>query len=333
MRAVVVNEIGNPGAVRLEDVPEPSPGPNDVLVEVAAASINYPDLLMLDGKYQIRPDPPFILGKDLAGGVLAVGDAVGGIAPGDRLVGYVHYGAFAERVAVPASQCFALPDDVDFAAAAAMGVTYQTAYAALVERAILKEGETVLITGASGGVGLATIALAKALGAGAVLAGLTTMAKADAVRQAGADHVIDLSAADLRDSLRDQVGAAIGRKEVDVVVDVIGGDVFDACLRALGWCGRIVVLGFMEGRIPEVKTNYLLLKNIAVLGSSVNSYYGRAPEATAKAQEILFDFYRQGRIEPHIMATYALEDIAAALELFAQRKVVGKVMLHTGGTG
>ncbi len=330
MRAVVVNEIGNPESVRLEDVPEPSPGPNDVLIDVAAASLNFPDLLMLDGKYQIRPDPPFVLGKDAAGAVLAVGDDVEGIAPGDRAVIYVHYGAFAERIAVPADQCFALPDDVDFAAASAMGVTFQTAYAALVERAALRAGETVLITGASGGVGLATISLAKALGAGAVLAGLTTPAKADAVREAGADHVIDLSGDDLRDSVRDQVGAAIGRKEVDVIIDVLGGDVFDACLRALGWCGRIVVLGFMGGRIPEVKTNYLLIKNISVLGSSVNSYYERAPEAMAKAQVVMFDLYRQGRIKPHIMATYPLEDIASALDLFAQRKVVGKVMLHTG---
>lgn len=330
MRAVVVNEVGNKDSVRVEEVPEPSPGPDEVLIEVASVSLNFPDLLMLDGKYQIRPDPPYVLGKDLAGDVLAVGAAVKGIAPGDRIMGYVHYGAFAERVSVPASQCFAVPDDVDFAAATAMGVTFQTAYAALVERAALKAGETVLITGASGGVGLATISLAKALGAATVIAGLTTLAKAESVREAGADHVIDLSGEDLRDSVRDQVGAATGRKEVDVVIDVLGGDVFDACLRALGWCGRIVVLGFMAGRIPEVKTNYLLIKNIAVIGSSVNSYYERGPELMTKAQEVMFDLYRQGRIKPHIMATFPLEGISSALDLFAQRKVVGKVMLHTG---
>lgn len=330
MRAIVVNEIGNPESVRLEDQPEPSPGPDEVVIDVASAALNFPDLLMLDGKYQIRPDPPFILGKDAAGTVAAVGDSVEGFAPGDRVVGFAHYGAFAERVSIPASQCYAMPDGVDFAAAAAMGLTFQTAYAALVERAALQAGETVLVTGASGGVGLATISVAKALGAGAVFAGLTTLSKADAVRAAGADHIIDLSGDDLRDSVRDQVGAAIGRKEVDVVIDVVGGDVFDACLRALGWCGRIVVLGFTAGRIPEAKTNYLLIKNISVVGSSVNSYYERAPEKTAKAQEVMFDLFLQGRIKPHIMATFPLEDIAGALDLFAQRKVVGKVMLHTG---
>lgn len=331
MRAVVVNEIGNRDSVRLMDLPDATAGPGEVLVDVAAMAVNYPDLLMLDGKYQIRPDPPFILGKDAAGTVAAVGDGVTGISPGERVMLYVHYGAFAELVAAPAGHCFVLPDDMDFETAAASGVAYQTAYLALVERGALRAGETVLVTGAAGGIGLALVSLAKALGAATVLAGLTTPAKAGPVREAGADHIIDLSGPDLRDSVRDQVKAATGGGQVDVVVDVVGADIFDACLRTLGWCGRAVVLGFTGGRIPEVKTNYLLLKNISVVGSTVNGYYARDREAVARAQAAVFDLYRQGRIKPRIAASYPLEEFADALALVERRQVVGRAVITIRG--
>ncbi len=330
MRAVVLNAERNREAVTLEDVPEPSFGADDVLVDVAAAAVNFPDILMLDGKYQIRPDPPFILGKDAAGTVAAVGDGVAGFAPGDRVMLYVHYGAFAERVAAPVHQCFALPEGVDFEAGAAMGLVYQTAYLALVERAALQPGETVLVTGGSGGVGLATVSLAKALGAGTVLAGLTTPAKADAVREAGADHIVDFSGENIRDSVRENVHEVTGGEGVDVVIDMVGGDVFDACLRAVAWSGRVVIVGFAGGRIAELKTNYLLLKNIAVMGSTLTGYYRREPQTMAKAQSVVFDLYSQGRIKAHIMERYPLEAFADALALVERRKVVGKAVLTTG---
>jgi NADPH:quinone reductase len=290
-------------------------------------TVNFPDILMLDGKYQIRPDLPFVLGKDGAGTVAAVGEGVSGFAVGDRVMFYLHYGAFAERAAVPAKQCFKLPAEMPLDDAAAMGITFQTVWAALVDRAALKPGESVLVTGAAGGVGLAAVALAKALGAGTVLAGLTTLSKADAVKAAGADHIIDMTGSDLKDGVRDQVKAATGG-EVDVVLDVVGGDTFDACLRALAFSGRIVVLGFTGGRIAEAKTNYLLLKNIAVIGSSINAYYARDLAAVHRGQDEMMKLYGEGRLKPHIHARFPLDRCAEALAVVEDRAVVGKVIIE-----
>jgi len=327
MKAARLHELGNRAAVTVDDIAEPSPGPGEVVVDVAAASVNFPDILMLDGKYQIRPDLPYVLGKDGAGTIAAVADDVADFAVGDRVMFYLHYGAFAERAAVPASQCFRLPADMPLDDAAAMGVTFQTVWAALVDRAALKSGETVLVTGAAGGVGLAGVALAKALGARAVLAGLTTMSKADAVRAAGADHIVDMSGGDLRDGVRDQVKAAIGG-EVDVVLDVVGGDAFDACLRALAFCGRIVVLGFTGGRIAEARTNYLLLKNVAVLGSSINAYYARDLDAVHRGQAEMNRLYGEGKLVPHIHARFPIDRCNEAFAAVEDRAVVGKVLIE-----
>jgi len=326
MKAAQVHELGNRSSIQIDDIDEPTAGPGEVLVDVAAVTVNFPDILMLDGKYQIRPDLPFVLGKDGAGTVAAVGSDVSDFAVGDRVMFYLHYGAFAERAAVPVSNCFHLPADMPLDDAAAMGITFQTVWAALVDRAGLKAGESVLVTGAAGGVGLAGVALAKALGASTVLAGITTMSKADAVKAAGADHIIDMTGDDLRDSVRDQVKAATGG-EVDVVLDVVGGDTFDACIRALAFGGRIVVLGFTGGRIAEAKTNYLLLKNIAVLGSSINAYYARDIEAVHHGQAEMTRLYAESKLKPHIHARFPLDRVGEALATVEDRAVVGKVLI------
>ncbi|HUT47761.1 MAG TPA: NADPH:quinone oxidoreductase family protein [Alphaproteobacteria bacterium] len=328
MKAVRVHELGNRSGVTVDDIPEPDAGPGEVVVDLAAATINYPDILMLDGKYQVRPDLPYVLGKDATGTVCAIGEGVSGFAVGDRVLFYVHYGAFAEKVAVPVTNCFKLPNDMPLDDAAAMGVAFQTVWAALVDRAALQPGEVVLVTGAAGGVGIAGVALAKALGAGTVLAGLTTMSKADAVKAAGADHIIDMSGDELKDGVRDQVRQATGGRDVDVVLDVVGGDIFDACLRTLAFNGRIVVLGFMGGRIADVKTNYLLLKNISVVGSSINAIYARDNKSVHHGQAEMVRLYREGKLAPHIHQRFPLDKIAEAIAVVEDRSIIGKVVLE-----
>ena len=326
MRAVLVKQLKNRDAVGLDEAPEPSPGAREILVEVAASSVNFPDILMMDGKYQIRPDPPFVLGKEAAGTVIGLGEGTKGYSPGDRVIVEVDYGGFAERLVAPAAAAFKIPDDMDFPTAAAMGLVYQTAWLALFPRAGLQKGDVVLVNGASGGVGMAAVELARAYGA-TVLAGLTTPSKAAAVRTAGAHHVIDLSRDDLRDSLRQQVSEAIGKRGVDIVVDMLGGAPFEASLRALAFAGRAVVVGFAAGEIPAVRTNYLLLKNIAVMGSTFNGYLEQRPDLVARAHHEILGLWRDGKLKANIMRSYPVEEARQALADVENRKVTGKIVI------
>ncbi|WP_258234728.1 NADPH:quinone oxidoreductase family protein [Cupriavidus pinatubonensis] len=290
MKAIVIQEFTEPEHVSIGSLPEPSLPAHGVLIEVKAAAVNYPDLLVVRGKYQILPQRPFAPGKDAAGIVRAVGSEVTKLRPGDRVVAQLEYGAYAELVSVSQSACFRIPDSMSFEEAAAMGLVYQTAYFALVERGGYQPGETVLITGAAGGVGSAAIQIVKGLG-GTALAGVNGVEQARMVAQMGADAVIDLTTADLRDALRDQVRTATAGHGADVVLDTLGGDVFDAALRAMAWCGRAVVIGFAAGRIPEIKANYLLVKNISVGGLQWSDYRERQPEKVEAVQEKLFELY------------------------------------------
>ncbi len=327
MRAVVINEIGNRESVRIQDVADPAPGAGEVVVDAKACGINFTDLLSLDGKYQNNPPPPFTPGKDVAGVVSALGADVKGLAVGDRVIAHVIHGGLAEKVGCPEALCFPLPDGVAFDAAAAMGLAYQTAYFALTVRGALQPGEIVLVNGASGGVGLAAINLAKPLGAGMVLAGLTTPSKAGAVLAAGADAVIDLTRDDLKESLRAQVMEATGKRGVDLAFDLVGGEVFDAALRAIADQGRAVVSGFTSGTIPSVRTNYLLLKNIGVLGMTINSYIKQRSPKLREAQAALFDLLAAGKIDPNIMNRYPFERFMDAIMMIEDRKIVGKSVL------
>jgi NADPH2:quinone reductase len=266
-------------------------------------------------------------GKDLAGVVVAVGAGVSRIAPGDRVVAQVEHGAFAERIVAAEALCHRLPEAMSFAEAAAMGLVYLTAHFALVERAQLRRGEVVLITGAAGGVGLAAVQLAKALGA-TVVAAVSSEDKAALVRQNGADHVVLTSVPQMREGLREQVFAAVGKRGADIIIDSVGGDVFDACLRVIAWCGRLVVVGFASGRVPEVKAGYVLVKNISIVGLQSSDYRDREPDKVRRVQQELFDLYEQGKLRPHIMARYPLADYRHALAAVRDRRALGKVVIE-----
>jgi NADPH2:quinone reductase len=328
MRAVVVREFG-PSGIAVEEWPTPEPGPGQLRIDVRAIDVNYPDLLVIGGKYQNLPDRPFIPGKAAAGVVSAVCDGVQHCRLGDRVLVQVEHGAYAEQILADDEDSHVLPDSMSFVDAAAMALVYQTAHFALIDRGQFQPGETVLVTGAGGGVGLAAIQLVKALG-GTALAGTRSPAKADAIRAAGADAIIDLGAANLRDALRAQVHEATGGCGADVVLDPLGGDVFDAALRTLAWRGRIVVIGFATGRIPEIRANYLLVKNISASGLQWSDYREREPAWVRRVQTELFALYEAGQLRPGVMRTFPIGQFASALDLLASGEVRGKLVLTTG---
>ncbi|HYZ26858.1 MAG TPA: NADPH:quinone oxidoreductase family protein [Geminicoccaceae bacterium] len=332
MRAIVVREFGPPDAMALEEWPVPEPGPGQIRLDVHAIDVNYPDLLVIGGKYQVLPERPFVPGKCAAGVVSALGDGARHCRLGDRVVAQVEHGAYAEQILADDEDSHVIPDAMSFTEAAAMGLVYQTAHFALIDRGGFRAGETVLVTGAGGGVGLAAVQLVKALG-GTALAGTRSPAKADAIRSAGADAIIDLGAENLRDSLREQVFAATDDRGADVVLDLLGGDVFDAAIRSLAWRGRIVIVGFAAGRIPKIRANYLLVKNISASGLQWSDYRERDPAWVRRVQSELFELYEAGRLRPRVMRTFPMAAFADALDLVASGQVCGKVVLTTGSGG
>lgn len=328
MRAILIREHGSPETLKIEDVPTPAVSDDGVLIDVHAIGVNYPDLLVIAGQYQILPPRPFSPGKDAAGVVAAVGRNVKSFKQGDRVVAQLESGAYAEQVAARKENCFVIPDSMPFTDAAAMGLVYQTSHFALVERGGYRAGETVLVNGAAGGVGLAAVQIAKGLGA-TVLAGVNNEEHAKLAQANGADHVIRFDADNLRDALRQQVYAVTNGRGADVVLDTLGSEVFDASLRAMAWRGRMVVIGFAAGRIPEIKANYLLVKNIQVSGLQWSDYRERDPEWVRRVQDELFALYTAGKIKPNVMQTFVMEDFATALALVRAGKVQGKVVLTT----
>jgi NADPH2:quinone reductase len=329
MRAVVVHAHGEFRAPRVEAVADPVPGAGEVVIGARAIGVNYPDLLVIQGKYQFLPPKPFSPGKEVAGVIEAVGPGVTRVKPGDRVMAQREYGCYAEKVLSPEATVYPMPAALGFEEGAALGLAYQTAHFALLDRGRFEAGETVLVTGAGGAVGLAAIQLVKALG-GRALAGTRGPASADAIRAAGADAIIDLGAPNLRDALRAQVHAATGGRGADVVLDPVGGDVFDASLRALAWRGRIVVIGFAAGRIPEARANYLLVKNISASGLQWSDYRDRDPAWVRRVQDQLFELYAAGRLRPQIARTLPMAEFAGALELVATGRAHGKLVLTLG---
>jgi NADPH:quinone reductase len=327
MRAIVVNEFGPPERLRVDEAPAPQPGPGEVLVEVHMAPVNYVDLLVVGGTYQFLPARPFIPGKGPAGVVTALGPGVTAPPIGARVLAMAEEGGYAEAVTLQADQCYRLPPRMPFADAASLSLVYDTAWFALRERARLAPGETVLVLGASGGVGQAAVQLAHAMGA-RVLAGISRPERAAAVRAAGVDAVIDLWRENLRDSLREQVWAATDGRGADVILDPLGGEVFDAALRALAWCGRLVVIGFAGGQIPSIKTNYLLLKNIEVSGLQVSDYRKRLPARMAACFAEIFELYEAGRIKPAAAQVFLLDQAGEALAALRDRRLAGRAVLR-----
>ncbi len=330
MRTVIVSEFGDIEATRLGDMPQPSPGPGEILVNIKATAVNYVDLLVIAGKYQFRPACPFIPGKAPAGVVEAVGEEVDQFKVGDRVLAMAEQGGYAEQVAVPADQCYHLPASMYFADAAAMALVYDTAWVALRERARIRRGEVALILGASGGVGYAALQLARTMGV-RTLAGITRQETAELVLAAGAEAVIDLSVPDLREELRRQVYETNRGHGADVILDPLGGNYFDAALRALAWRGRLVVIGFAASRIPTVKTNYLLLKNIEVSGLQVSDYRKRIPEMMQECFAEIFTLYEAGKIKPAPITRFPLADYQSALVQVRDRSARGRLVLEING--
>jgi NADPH2:quinone reductase len=331
MKAVVVTEIGAPGGAAYADFPEPVPGTGEVLIDVEAIETNYPDMLVVEGRYQIRPPVPFVPGKGAAGRVAALGTGVTGLAVGQRVATQVEYGAYAEKVCAPAAVCYPVPDAVTSVEATAAVLTYQTAWFALKDRAAMAPGETVLVLGAAGGVGIAAIQLAKALGAGRVIAATRGTAKLDAVRRSGADAVVDIAKPNLREALRADIHALTDGKGVDIIIDPIGGPAFEPALRCLAWRGRHVIIGFAGGEIPVVKTNYLLVKNIAVVGLQGSDYRDRCPAETAAAQAEIFRHMAANTFRPVVSEVMPLSDFGRALDKLRDGRAEGKIVLTTGG--
>lgn len=330
VKALLVREHGPIEKLALDEHPDPVPKTGEVLIEVHAASINFPDLLVIGGTYQNLPRRPFSPGKDLSGVVAAVGEGVTTCKPGERVCAQVEYGAYAEKCVVPQVNCHVMPASMSYADGAAMGLAYLTAHFALVERGMYRPGEIVLVNGAAGGVGLAAVQVAKALGA-TVVASVGAEEKAALAKRNGADHVVRTDVPELREAFRQQVHDAVGKRGVDLIIDPVGGDVFDASLRAIAWCGRLVIVGFAEGRVPEIKSGLLLVKNIALVGLQFSDYRDREPDKVRRVQQALFRMYEAGKVKPHVMAAYPMEDHQKALKAVRDRRVVGKVVLLMNG--
>jgi len=328
MKRILVTRHGGPEDMAIVDGPSPQPGPGEVLVGVHAIGLNFPDLLVISGKYQTIPPFPYAPGKEVAGSVLAVGAGVSRFRPGDRVMVQLENGGYAEEVVAPEAHCFLMPPGLSMVKAAAMGIIYITSWFGVVVRGQLQPGETVLVTGAAGGCGIAAIQIAKALG-GKAIGVVSTHDKADFVMAEGADGVIVTGERAMKDALRDELFAINNGYGADIVFDPVGGDLFDAALRCLAWCGRAVICGFAGGTPNLIRSNYLLIKQIAVLGLHASDYRDFRPDILAEAMRRMFTLVELGRLDPPVSGIYAFEDYVAALDEIAGRRVKGKVVLVT----
>jgi NADPH2:quinone reductase len=322
MRAVIAREYGPPEVLRIEELPDPPAAPGMVVVDVHAAAVNFPDVLMLANRYQIPVKLPFTPGSEIAGTVQAVGEGVQGFRPGMRVHGSMFIGAFAERVALPGAALSAVPDGIDLRSAAAFGVVYATAHHALRSPGRLRAGETLLVLGAGGGVGLAAVDLGRALGA-RVIAAASSEAKLRAARERGAQWCIDYE----REDLKDRVKEITQGRGADVVIDPVGGRYSEAALRATAWRGRHVVIGFAAGEIPRIPLNLVLLKGCEIHALNIGPFGEREPGEAARNRAELTALWEAGKIAPHVSAVYPLARTAEALRELAERRAIGKLVI------
>ncbi|MFJ4353762.1 NADPH:quinone oxidoreductase family protein [Pseudomonas sp. NPDC089428] len=322
MKAVLCKTLGPARDLVLEDVASPVPKKNEILLDVQAAGVNFPDTLIIEGKYQFQPPLPFSPGGEAAGVVAAVGERAGTFKVGDRVMALTGWGAFAEQVAVPFYNVMPIPEHMDFATAAAFGMTYGTSMHALKQRGQLQPGETLLVLGASGGVGLAAVEVGKAMGA-KVIAAASSAEKLAVAKAAGADELIDYSQA----SLKEEIKRLTGGQGVDVIYDPVGGELFDQAVRGLAWQGRLLVVGFASGTIPQMAANLVLLKGAAVLGVFWGAFAQRQPEDNAANFRQLFAWHAEGKLKPLVSRTYPLAEAGAAIEALGQRRAVGKLVV------
>jgi len=325
MRAVLCKEWGGPDKLVVEDVPAPPMRDGAVRLAIHAAGINFADLLLVSGQYQEKPPLPFIPGAEAAGVITEVGAGVSNLKAGDRVMALTGTGAFAEEAVVDAARIFPIPDKMDFPSAAGFPVTYGTSHGAFDWRAHLKPGEWLLVLGAAGGVGLTAVEIGKAMGA-QVIACAGGVEKLAIAKSHGADHLIDYSSEDLRVRVKEITGG----HGADVVYDPVGGDAFDASLRSIAWAGRIIIIGFASGRVPQVPANIALVKNIDIIGFYWGSHQGRKPELLRNSFAQLFRWFEEGKLKPHVSQKLDLKDAAKALDLLRQRKSTGKVVLTMG---
>jgi NADPH2:quinone reductase len=322
MRAIVVDRWKEPGELAVSEIPEPQLRAGTLKVEVRAAGCNFFDILMVRGRYQVKPPFPFTPGAEIGGVVCEVGDGVEGFSVGDRVFAVPNIGGFAEVAVVPAGCAYRLPESMPFAQGAAFPIVYSTSYLGLVQRANLQPGEDLLVHAAAGGVGLAAVQLGKALGA-RVIATAGGAEKLAIARQNGADDVIDYREEDFAAG----VMALTGGKGADVIYDSVGGDVFNRSLKCIAWNGRLLVIGFASGHIPTVRVNRILLKNIAVTGLHWGAYLAKEPGRVRESFEALVELHAAGRIEPVIFKAYGLGDLPFALQELASRKTYGKLIV------
>jgi NADPH2:quinone reductase len=322
MKAMLARSLGEPTVLEYADVAEPTAGPGEVLVDVRAIGCNFFDILIVQGKYQKRPPLPFSPGSEVAGVVRAVGAGVEAFRPGQRVFATMSYGAYAEAAAVSAAHVYPLPDALDFSEGAAFALVYQTAYCALVRRAALQPGETLLVHAAAGGVGLAAVQLGRALGA-RVIATAGSPEKLEIARTAGAEVLLDYR----RDDWVERVKAETGGAGADVIYDPVGGDVFDGSTRCLAFEGRLCLIGFTSGRIPDIAANRILLKNVSIVGVHWGLYNERDPALVRQWMRELLARAEKGQLRPVIFKTFPLRDAAQALTAIGSRESYGKVVL------
>ncbi len=322
MKAVLCKSFGPPDTLVYEDIPSPRPGKGEVVVTVKAASVNFPDVLIIENKYQMKPSLPFSPGSELAGVVKEVGEGATRFKPGDKVIAFTGAGAFAEEVNTEEARLIPMPEGMDFPTAASFILTYGTSDHALRDRGELKAGETLLVLGAAGGVGIAAIEIGKALGA-KVIACASSADKLEVCRQHGADEVINYTTEDLRERIK----AITGGKGVDVVYDPVGGPYTELALRSTAWRGRLLVVGFAAGDIPKIPLNLTLLKGCSIVGVFWGDFTKRQPKEFVQSVVQLGKWFREGRLKPHITATFPLAKAADALKMMAARQVKGKVVL------
>jgi len=322
MKAVLCKAWGPPESLVVEDVVLPVPGPGEVHIEVKAASVNYPDVLIIQKKYQVQPPLPFTPGSEAAGVVRAVGEGVRHVKPGDRVIAFTGTGAFAEELIAPASGVIPLPGNVPDEVAASFTLVYGTSHHAVVDRAALKPGETMLVLGAAGGVGLAAVEIGKALGA-RVIAAASSDEKLAVCTAHGADATINYAREDLREAIK----AATGGRGPDVIYDPVGGIYAEPAFRSIAWRGRYLVVGFANGEIPKLPLNLALLKGASLVGVFWGEFAKREPQANLAAMRQMMGWMAEGKLKPRVSARYGLHDVPRALNALAAREVTGKVVI------
>ncbi len=322
MKALICREYGPPENLSVQDMPDLQPGPGEVVVRVRAAGVNFPDALIVQNLYQFKPTPPFSPGGETAGEVLAVGEGVTRVKVGDRVIALTIWGGFAEQVLAKQEQVIAMPEGLSFEVAGSLLLTYGTCLHALRDRAQLQPGQTVLVLGAAGGIGIATIELAKAMGA-RVIAAASTAEKLATCRAQGADEVINYR----EQNLRDEVKRLTGGRGVDVVMDPVGGDYAEQALRSMAWRGRYLVVGFTDGQIPRLPLNLVLLKGCAIVGVFWGDFIQREPQAAQVDLRDLIQMLAKGQIKPLISGRYSLQEAPQAILELSQRRAQGKLIV------